>query len=167
MAKPKPSDILFWFLAGLTMALLLVFVLVLAGAIPVESSDNAAATEENASTRKDAIAASPTTETATTATTSTRPSDTTTQRSPTASATQLTNVVITASRGDCWVLGRLGSDTGPVLDERILAQGESMRLRGPRVWVSVGASGNVDLTVNGKPRPLPSGTVEVLLSPTT
>lgn len=166
MAKPKPSDILFWFLAGLTMALLLTFVLVLVGAIPVESSDSAAAAPEPAPSRATTVTREPANGAATTAATSTLPSKTTTQESPTAPTAQLTNVVITAARGACWIQARLGSETGELLDERLLSQGQSISLRGRRVWLSVGASGNVDVRVNGKPRQLPAGTIAVVLGPT-
>lgn len=164
MGKPKPSDIFFWLLAGVTIALLLSFLLVLAGAIPVESTDSAAGTEETRSRQAGAVAEEPAP--ATTATTSARPSQATTQQNGTVPTPQLATVVITASRGDCWILARLDSETGRLLDERVLVQGESVRLRGRRVWLSVGASGNVDVTVNGKPRQLPSGTIEVVLSST-
>ena len=69
-----------------------------------------------------------------------------------------------ASRGDSWFSARLGSESGRVLDERVLPQGESVRLRGERIWLTVGAAGNVDLTVNGKPRDIAPGTVELVLT---
>jgi hypothetical protein len=53
-----------------------------------------------------------------------------------------------------------------VLDERVLAQGESATFHGRRIWLSVGASGNVDVTVDGEPTTLPPGTVSVVLTPT-
>jgi hypothetical protein len=53
-----------------------------------------------------------------------------------------------------------------VLEERLLAQGESVELRGARVWLSIGASGNVDVTVNGEQREIQTGTVAVVLGPT-
>jgi hypothetical protein len=162
MVKPKTSDILFWSLAGMTMALLLVFLLVLAGAIPIESPGSATETEETASTQAEPVAEEP----SPTTTTSARPSQATTQQTRTVPTPELATVVITASRGDCWILARLDSETGRLLDERVLAQGESVRLRGRRVWLSVGASGNVDVTVNGKARQLPAGTIEVVLSST-
>lgn len=166
MVKLKPSDVLFWVLASLTTALLLGFLLVLGGAIPVESPGSAAETEETASTQAEPVV---TEERApeTTATVAAVPSRTTTEKTATAPAPQLTTVVITASRGDCWIQARLSSETGRLLDERVLAEGESVRVRGRQVWLSVGASGNVDVTVNGQPRPLPTGTIEVVLGPAT
>jgi len=53
-----------------------------------------------------------------------------------------------------------------VLEERLLAQGESVTLHGERVWMSIGAAANVDVTVNGEDRELQSGTVAVVLGPT-
>jgi hypothetical protein len=161
MAKPKPSDILFGGLACLSLALLLGFVLVLAGAISVESPGSAPETEEIASTQAEPVAEetvpAPAPEPATTATTA---------KSPALAAPLVTTVVITASRGDCWIEARLGSETGRLLYGQVLPQGDSVRLRGRRIWLSVGASGNVGVTVNGKPRELPSGTIEVVLDPT-
>ena len=39
----------------------------------------------------------------------------------------------------------------------MLAQGETVRLRGERIWLSVGAAGNVEVTVDGKPKELVAG----------
>jgi hypothetical protein len=79
---------------------------------------------------------------------------------------QIATVIVTAARADCWISARHGSENGPVLEARLLAQGESVTLRGARVWMSIGASGNVDVTVNGEERELQSGTVAVVLGPT-
>ena len=68
-------------------------------------------------------------------------------------------------RGECWFSARVGSESGRVLDERVLAQGETVRLQAKRIWLSVGASGNVEVTVDGKPKELAPGTVSVVLSP--
>ena len=75
-----------------------------------------------------------------------------------------TVVGVTASRGDSWFSARVGSEEGRVLDERVLAQGETVRLRGSKIWLSVGASGNLDVTVDGEPTTLPPGTVSVVLT---
>lgn len=170
MVKLKPTDILFWILACLTMALLVGFLLVLGGAISVESSSATAEAEkptQSANVTEESATTTPTT-VAPTRAEPTQPSPAkTTEPTATASAPKLTNVLVTASRGDCWVQARLGSQTGAVLDERVLLQGETMRLRGRQVWLAVGASGNVDVTVNGKPRQLPSGTISVVLGPAT
>jgi len=51
-----------------------------------------------------------------------------------------------------------------VLVEQLFAQGESVRLRVVRIWLSIGAAASVDVTVNGKERKLHSGTVSVVLA---
>ena len=165
MTKPRISQVLLWILALVTLALFGFFVALVAGAIPVgEPSpprDTGAlsplqtepADEPAATTVKKRVQQTSPTKTATTT-----PIKTTT---PPALAT----VIVTAARGDCWISARLGSETGKVLDERILAQGESMTLRGAQVWMSIGAAANVDVTVNGQDRELKSGTVAVVLGP--
>ena len=72
-------------------------------------------------------------------------------------------IEIYASRGDCWVSAHKGSQAGATLVERVLRQGETVRLRGRRIWLQLGAAGNVDLTVDGKDRPIPNGTTDVVL----
>jgi len=47
--------------------------------------------------------------------------------------------------------------------ERVLRQGETVKLRGRRIWLQLGAAGNVDVTVDGKDRQIPSGTTNVVL----
>jgi hypothetical protein len=73
------------------------------------------------------------------------------------------SVQIVASRGDCWVAAHKGSADGPPLVERVLRQGERMTLRGRRIWLELGAAGNVDVLVNGRDRPIPTGTTNVVL----
>ncbi len=75
-------------------------------------------------------------------------------------------MIVKATRGDCWISARLGSESGRVLEERLLAQGESVTLRGAQVWLSIGAAANVDISVNGEDREIQSGTVAVVLGPT-
>ncbi len=56
--------------------------------------------------------------------------------------------VLAATRGPCWLLTRIGSDAGPVLVERTLQQGQTMRfgLRRP-LWIRLGAPWNVDASI--------------------
>jgi hypothetical protein len=75
----------------------------------------------------------------------------------------ISTIVLTASRGDCWVVARDSSPTGPVLYEGLLQQGSSRRLRAKRLWLSLGAAANVDVVIDGKPEELPGGTVEVVV----
>jgi uncharacterized protein DUF4115 len=170
MTKPRISQVLLWLLAVVTLALFGFFVALVAGAIPVGEPDPPRDTgalptsqtepaEQPATTvTKGVRRTTPTTTTTTTTTATTAPIKTTT---PPALAT----VIVTAARGDCWISARLGSETGKVLEERLLAQGESVTLRGARVWMSIGAAANVDVTVNGQDRELQSGTVAVVLGP--
>ena len=168
MTKPRISQVLLWILALVTLALFGFFVALVAGAIPVgepgppadtgapprvgdrscrrvdgDNGDKARATDDSGAGHDlhDQT-----------------PAETTTPPS-------LATVIVTAARGDCWISARLGSETGRVLDERILAQGESVTLRGARVWLSIGAAANVDVTVNGQDREIQSGTVAVVLGP--
>jgi len=53
-------------------------------------------------------------------------------------------LVLSATRGDCWLLVRRGSATGPVLYEGTLRQGSTVRFAAPHVWVRLGAPGMVD-----------------------
>jgi len=83
---------------------------------------------------------------------------------PVSSTTTSATVVITikASRGDCWVDARRDSSTGKQLAYELLKEGKTIRLRGPRIWLQLGAAGNVDISVNGRARPVPSGAPIVL-----
>jgi hypothetical protein len=72
-------------------------------------------------------------------------------------------VQIVATRGDCWVSAHKGSPAGPALVERVLHTGETVTLHGRRIWLELGAAGNVDVSVDGKARPVPSGTTNVVL----
>jgi hypothetical protein len=165
MTKPRISQVLLWILALVTLALFGFFVALVAGAIPVgepnpprdtgalPASETEPADQPAATTVTKRVQRTSPTKTATTT-----PIKTTT---PPALAT----VIVKATRGDCWISARLGSETGKVLEERLLAQGESVTLRGARVWMSIGAAANVDVTVNGQDREIQSGTVAVVLGP--
>ena len=66
-------------------------------------------------------------------------------------------------RGDCWVSAHEGSPRGPALVERVLRAGETVTLRGRKIWLELGAAGNVDVSVDGKARPIPTGTTNVVV----
>jgi hypothetical protein len=74
-------------------------------------------------------------------------------------------ISLVASRGPCWLSVRLGSETGRVLYERTLAQGESARFAGARLWLRIGAPWNLDATLNGKSVQLPGSLGNVLVTP--
>lgn len=164
--RKRAPDILFWFVLALSALVLAGLLLVVGGVVPVDDpADRAADVSESAPAP--APAARTTLDAETPRKTTRRPAPpaaTTTAGTTTAKPASATLVVVTATRGDSWFSARLGSESGRVLDERVLAQGESVQLRGERIWLTVGAAGNVDLTVNGKPRDIQPGTVEVVLS---
>ena len=50
-----------------------------------------------------------------------------------------------------WLLVRAGSDTGPVVYQGVLEQGQTLPLKlSPRVWMRVGAPWYLTVTVAGK-----------------
>ncbi len=166
MGKPKQADLLFWSLAAVAAAAFVFFVLVLGGVVPIAPADPAVddappaaapAPEPEPEVDEEPVAAAP----------PARPESE--QGSSTAGETgsQLVTVVVTATRGDCWVAARAGSESGRVLEERVLLQGESVRLRAKRVWLSLGASSNVDVLVDQQPREVPAGTVALVLAPSS
>jgi hypothetical protein len=170
MTKPRISQVLLWTLALVTLALFGFFVALVAGAIPVGEPGPPRDTGVlPASQTEPAGESTPTTVTKRVRRTTPAPgstSTTTTTGTPAKTTPpSLATVIVTAARGDCWISARLGSETGRVLDERILAQGESATLRGARIWLSIGAAANVDVTVNGQDREIQSGTVAVVLGP--
>jgi len=156
LSRLKLSDVIFWILTGMSAAALVALLLVVAGVIPIDDASE----PESAPTPLELPRATtpPTTQAAERLTTS----DTT---APQAVEPAETVVILTAVRGESWFSARVGSANGRVLDERVLALGETVRLRGERVWLSVGAAGNVDVTVDGKPKELAPGTVSVVLKP--
>src|SRR5579885_511139 len=54
-------------------------------------------------------------------------------------------LVVSATRGDCWLLVRRGGPAGAVLYEGTLRQGSTIRFATPQVWVRFGAPGMVDV----------------------
>jgi cytoskeleton protein RodZ len=74
---------------------------------------------------------------------------------------RLAHVVLVAARGPCWLEVR---SAGRQLYEKELAQGERALFTGRRLWIRLGAPWNVDATVNGKPRPLPEVTGNIVVT---
>jgi hypothetical protein len=73
------------------------------------------------------------------------------------------SVVLRASRGDSWISVR--SAAGRLLDERLLAAGSRLRLRGTTLSIRLGAAGNVDLATNGsRPHALPARAAVVVVT---
>jgi len=73
---------------------------------------------------------------------------------PPAPSTAPVTFVVTASRGDSWLVVRYGSIDGKTLFEGTLEQGSSFTARGPRLWVRLGAATNVDVAVDSVRPPL-------------
>jgi hypothetical protein len=152
------ADVAFWCVSALGAALFAFLLLAVSGLAPVESPGSAAAQAPRPAASPEPAPARRIRTTAPEAPTATAPTTT-------AAAPARVTVTVAATRGDSWISARLGSSTGRVLEERILAQGETSRLTGRRVWLLVGASANVDVRVDGKPRALGAGTVETLFAP--
>jgi hypothetical protein len=156
--KRKVSDILFWTIAAVASVLFVGLLLALAGVIPVSDVTDPAPVDEEAAPVTATTADSPRrTEARSTTSTAERPA-------PAPASPRLTSVVITATRGESWFSARVGSENGRVLDERVLAQGESAQFEAEQVWLTVGAAGNVDVRVNGEPRPVEPGTIALVLT---
>ena len=161
MTKPRISQVLLWALAIVTLALFGFFVALVAGALPIDDPPAPPDTGVLSQTEP----AEPATTAVTKRARATTPPPASTTTASTTPPT-LATVIVKATRGDCWISARLGSESGRVLEERLLAQGESVTLRGAQVWLSIGAAANVDINVNGEDREIQSGTVAVILGPT-
>jgi hypothetical protein len=102
-------------------------------------------------------------------TTAARPK-TTTAASTTVAATSpartsaVSTLVVSASRGDCWLEVRRGSATGASLYAGTLLQGQSVRFRSVKFWIRFGAAANVDVTIDGDRVGVPTGTADVVLA---
>lgn len=156
LSRRNISNIVFGFVAAACVALWVVLALAFAGVLPIIAEPQGAEMRE--------APPPPARPTATTTKAVEAPPVAPAARTRTPASPPAAVVVMRAVRGDSWFSARLGSEEGSVLDERILTQGESVRLEGKRIWLSVGAAGNVELTLDGKPRPLPPGTVAVVLT---
>jgi hypothetical protein len=76
-----------------------------------------------------------------------------------------TRIALMATRGPCWLSVRFGSDTGKLLYERTLEQGQTVGFSGPRLWIRIGAPWNLDATLNGKRVQLPGSLGNVVATP--
>jgi RodZ C-terminal domain len=71
---------------------------------------------------------------------------------------------ISARAGDSWIELRRGSEKGRILYVGVLRAGHGLHFQAPRVWASLGAAGNLAITVNGAPVAL-RGTLDKLFVP--
>ena len=142
----RRSDLLFALVVLLALGLTVVFGLVLSGRLVSDPAHS----DQTAPPPPRAIKPAP-------------PQSRTQPAATTRSTPQAASVRIAATRGDCWVVGHAGSAAGPVLIERVVRSGEQVTLRARRIWLELGAAGNVDITLNGRRRQITSGTTSLVL----
>lgn len=77
------------------------------------------------------------------------------------------SIALTATRGRCWLSVRLRSRDGPVVYERVVESGQTVRfgLSTP-LWIRMGAPLNLDARMLGKPVTLPDHVGNVLVTST-
>jgi hypothetical protein len=150
--RRKLIDVVIWILAASTAGLFVLFVLVLTGVVVDDDTGSGPP-----------AGTVPTTTAPGTVTIRPEPPPTETTAAEPAPP-ELARVTVTATRGACWVQAKVGSENGRTLAERVLLEGESVTMRAAAVWLTLGASANVDVTVNGRPRRLGFGTVAVVLT---
>ncbi len=81
-------------------------------------------------------------------------------------APALARLVLTASRGDCWLSVHVGSRAGQLLYEGMLRKGDSLRFASRQLWIRLGAPWNLDAQLNRKPlQGLPHDTGNVIVTP--
>lgn len=62
------------------------------------------------------------------------------------------SLTLTAARGNCWLLVRIGSSAGPTIYEQILEKGQTVRFGlGKLLWIRFGAPGSIDAAIDGHP----------------
>lgn len=81
-----------------------------------------------------------------------------------ASTPRLVHLMFVARGNGSWIEARRGSSSGRVLYSGILEPGRRLQFSGPRLWVELGAAGNLSINVNGKPIAL-EGTFVKLFRP--
>jgi hypothetical protein len=82
------------------------------------------------------------------------------------SAPSVVKVQFVAHGTGSWIEARRESKTGTLLYKGTLEPGKRLAFTAPRLWVELGAAGNLSITSDGKPTVL-SGTVAKLFGPAT
>lgn len=100
----------------------------------------------------------------TTAPTTTAQAPVSTQAATTPTPTQTPRaLVLTAARGSCWLLVRVGSSSGPVVYQETLQSGHTLRFGLHRtLWIRIGAPWNLDAAVGRSPVTLPTHIADVV-----
>ncbi len=147
--RKRFTGIIFWAIVVLDAIALVVLALVLGGALGDGQPAGTSAAQGPAATRTpDSVAQPPTAS----------PQPVAQQPPVTTSRAHQVKVVVKAARGDCWVSARAGGPNGRVLYAGVLPSGSTTSVVARKVWLELGAAGNVDLMVNGRPRPVTTGT---------
>lgn len=82
-----------------------------------------------------------------------------------ASRAKPVKLVLAAARGDCWVEVHVGSATGELLYQGTIQKGQYERFEARRLFLELGAPGNLVVTLNGKPvKNFPTGTSTALVT---
>jgi cytoskeleton protein RodZ len=71
---------------------------------------------------------------------------------------RMAKLVLSAANGRCWLDARLGSESGRELHVGTLELGQSLTLRGRRMWIRLGAPRALDVALNGHRIALPATT---------
>jgi hypothetical protein len=150
------EPVAFWLALAVAVALLLVLVGVITGAVHVDDPSSG-----------ETVAAVPTTAPApvpeTTPVAETAPAAEPASQ-PAAEPAADDIVQVRAVGGDCWLEAREGSATGPVLFMGLLARGTTKQLTAKRVWLRLGAGENVEVVAGGKRAEVPAGTSDIVLA---
>ena len=65
--------------------------------------------------------------------------------------TPTASLTLSAARGSCWLLVRVGSSSGPIAYERTLQPGGTVRFGlGRPLWITVGAPWNLEAAIGGR-----------------
>jgi hypothetical protein len=75
-----------------------------------------------------------------------------------------TKVSLAATRGDCWLEVHANTADGKTLYVGTLVKGKSLDVSAKALWIRFGAPQNVDLKVNGDGAPIPSDSLDVVVS---
>jgi helix-turn-helix protein len=76
---------------------------------------------------------------------------------------KLARLLVTATKGPCWLQVHRGSVTGPILYQGTLEQGQDQLFTGKKLWITLDRPENLTTVLNGRARRLPVGGVKTLI----